>query len=696
MIRMYFSFSFPGLCLAFLLTTIFATGQTDPKVCRQIEKVQERLEEIHYKPVLVNNEVQQQIMRAYLNEIDSRNQFFTTEDISRLAEQANSDGLCAAFARSLQDYYAGVHFYDSISRLFMAKPVQFQKGASCTVNGADKTRLRRSEVDLVVGIRQSLTYKMLLLTYQQTLDDSLTLKTAKDFTPALEESIRTKLAQREKNYIRRLTEDKAATDKRLLVAFLNAIAMRFDPHSSFFSPDEKEAFQDDLSREQLSFGLSVFENENFEIEVGGIQPGSAAWNSNEIHEADIIESITDAAGVRHELSNRGTAFAFKLIREADQQGLTFGIRQKTNEKQEVKLIKSRVENVENAFTGYVLSDEKLKIGYIALPSFYTDFESDNQLGCANDVAKEILLLKKDGINGLILDLRGNGGGSLKEAVEICGLFIDEGPMAVYQGKAERSYLLKDMSRGTVYDGPLVILVNGLSASASEVVAGAMQDYGRALIVGEQTYGKGSAQSIFPVDPFVAEGQAAPNGYLKITNGRFYHVSSRSNQETGITPEIRMPDLYSSVRYFREANTPYHLLNDSTPKKVLYRKLSLPFQAQTLAKSRSRIAADPQFARLKTLSDSLQNYVEKDQQVPLDLLPFLKYAAQEDAFFERIQASDTASQEVFKIGNHAFAARMLDYDLLEKEFDAEMRKELAQDPALTEVFSIFKDFSIFGQ
>jgi carboxyl-terminal processing protease len=688
-------YSFSGLCF-FVFLTMQVSAQTDPKVCRQIEKVQERLEEIHYQPVLINNEVQQQIMTAYLHEIDGRNQFFTTEDVARLAAQANTDGLCAAFTRSLQDYYAGIHFYDSISQLFVAKPVQFQKGATFAVNDANNSALRRNKARLAAGIRQSLTYKMLVLTYHQTLDDSLTFKADKDFTPVLEQNLRAKLAAREKNYIRRLTENKAETDKRLLVAFLNTLAMRFDPHSSFFSPDEKAAFQDELSRDQLSFGLSIFENENFEIEVSGILPGSAAWNSNEIHEEDIVESITDAQGVRHELSNRGMAFAAKLIQDAGQKGLVFGVRQKTNEKKDVKLIKSRVENVENAFTGYLLSDEKLKVGYIALPSFYTDFESDNQLGCANDVAKEILLLKKDGINGLILDLRGNGGGSLKEAVEICGLFIDEGPMTIYQGKNEKPYLLKDASRGTVYDGPLVILVDGLSASASEVVAGSMQDYGRALIVGEQTYGKGSAQSIFPVDKLAAAGQAAPNGYLKVTNGRFYHVSGRSNQETGITPEIRMQDLYSSISYFKEKNTPYHLVNDSTAKKVIYRKLESPFKPEILEKSRARVAVNPQFKHLKTLSDSLQSYVETDQQIPLELLPYLKYAAREDAFFERIQQSDETVRELFKVSNHAFAARMLDYNLLEKEFDAEVKEELSQDPVLAEVFSIFKDFSIFGQ
>jgi carboxyl-terminal processing protease len=142
------------------------------------------------------------------------------------------------------------------------------------------------------------------------------------------------------------------------------------------------------------------------------------------------------------------------------------------------------------------------------------------LGCANDVAKEILLLKKDGIEGLVIDLRNNGGGSIKEAIELSGLFIDEGPMSIYKPKAGKPYLLKDMNRGTVFDGPVVILVNSLSASASEFFSGCMQDYGRAVVIGDVTYGKGTAQAIYPVDTVLSSKGISKNGSLKITSAKF--------------------------------------------------------------------------------------------------------------------------------------------------------------------------------
>src|SRR5437762_8924227 len=167
------------------------------------------------------------------------------------------------------------------------------------------------------------------------------------------------------------------------------------------------------------------------------------------------------------------------------------------------LAKEKIETEDDIVKGYVLNGEK-KIGYISLPDFYTIWEDESGSGCANDVAKEIVKLKKENIDGLILDVRYNGGGSLGEALQLTGIFIDEGPLLGEKDRNGKLVFLKDPNRGTIYDGPMVLMVNGQSASASEVLAAALQDYHRALIVGSSTYGKATMQEIFPMDTLTSK------------------------------------------------------------------------------------------------------------------------------------------------------------------------------------------------
>jgi carboxyl-terminal processing protease len=201
------------------------------------------------------------------------------------------------------------------------------------------------------------------------------------------------------------------------------------------------------------------------------------------------------------------------------------------------------------------------IGFISLPAFYSDWESGRPdgYGCSDDVAKEIVKLKKEGLDALILDIRYNGGGSVGEAVSLAGIFIDSGPVALMQDKDKRILTLKDMNRGTIYDGPLLVMVNGLSASASEMLAGALQDYHRALIVGSPTYGKATAQIVLPLDSTASPDhiwESSKRGpYLKITINRIFRVNGTTAQEQGVRPDIVVRDL-SEADPEREKNADF--------------------------------------------------------------------------------------------------------------------------------------------
>jgi carboxyl-terminal processing protease len=303
----------------------------------------------------------------------------------------------------------------------------------------------------------------------------------------------------------------------------------------------------------------------------------------------------------------------------------------------VPLIKEVISVEENSISGYLLKGKKT-IGYIALPGFYSQWDTWNPLGCANDVAKEILKLQKENIEGLILDLRFNGGGSLHEAMGLMGLFIDEGPLFLIRDKNNKIALKKDLNRGALYNGPLVLMVNGLSASASEVLTAGLRDYNRALVVGNNTFGKATAQENFPLEtnpgatniPFSANSDAS----LNITTSKIYRINGISYQSTGVAPDIELPDVFSNLD-LGEAVKPYSLKPDTISKKVVYNPLpELPVK-ELAEKSRDRIEKSPSFARIKSLADSVHHSRTKNESRSLQIEKFGNYELQVQKITDKI-------------------------------------------------------------
>lgn len=663
-------------------------SQDQYAACRKIEAVQQSIKSLHFQPVDLDASQRKEIVSLYFNLLDDGNYFLTKEDELQVQQLASEKGLCEAYSTSVLLYEQALKRYDSLAAAFYQQAIVLQKGEHLVYNSADNDHLRADKKSYLKQLELNLKYDFLNAVYSKLESDS-TLP--KKLTPALDAEIRQKLAQKEKKYIQRKSGDRPALEKRMLEDLLNAVALRFDPHSSYFSLSQKQGFEEELSSERLVFGIQFGENEDFEIMITGITPGSAAWNSNAMTEGDILLEITDQKGVKHELANKGTDFLATILGQANGNEATFKVKHKNGGISSVKLIRTKIENTDNSFTGYLLSDEKNKIGYIALPSFYTDFEGDVQLGCANDVAKEILLLKKDSIQGLILDLRNNGGGSLKEAIELSGLFIDEGPMSIYQRKDEKPSLLKDMNRGTVYNGPLIVMVNNRSASASEFFAGCMQDYRRAMIVGDSTYGKGTAQSVYPVS-----ANPENEDFVKVTNGKFYHVSSRSNQESGVVPDILLEDLYSELSYYLESNEKYHLKNDSTAKKTVYKTYTGFRYDQLSDAEKTRVKTSHELKELKNQAKLLGSRVQGDVKIPLDFDAFNTWSKANKTFWDEVYAREKSEHADMLVKNHSLTQKFMGFSEQEKKFHEGLKKDLQRDIILHETFLIFKDLLTFGQ
>jgi carboxyl-terminal processing protease len=348
----------------------------------------------------------------------------------------------------------------------------------------------------------------------------------------------------------------------------------------------------------------------------------------------------------------------------------------------VSLTKGKIELNENTIKSFLLKGTK-SIGYISLPGFYTQFEDHSNKGCANDIARELIKLKKEKIDGLILDLRFNGGGSLYEALSLAGIFIDAGPVALMQETGQPVVTLKDLNRGTIYDGPLVIMVNGFSASASELVSAVLQDLNRAIIVGKQTYGKATGQVIMPID----KNSPERSGYLKVTNERIYRITGKSLQKKGVSPDIFMPDFLESITE-RERDFASALNADSVVKKSYYTPLpSLPI-AELSVKSKTRIATAKSFASIQQAENIFS------QSIPLQLKEFAQYNQALDTLMESL--GKLTQQNLYQVQQNRFDNSLLSIDDHKREINEEVLKEIQHSVFIEEAYLILLDYLLLLQ
>jgi carboxyl-terminal processing protease len=361
----------------------------------------------------------------------------------------------------------------------------------------------------------------------------------------------------------------------------------------------------------------------------------------------------------------------------------------------VALLKEKIREEENVVKSFILKGDK-KIGYISLPGFYTEWESRTGQGCANDVAKEIVKLQEEKVEGLILDIRYNGGGSLGEGVDLAGIFINEGPICVLKGRAEKPEILKDMNRGTVYNGPLVVLVNGQSASASEVLVGALQDYNRAVVVGSPTFGKATGQIVVPLDSTIsltapAERKArSPYGFVTVTTEKLYRVTGRSAQLKGVRPDISLPDVYDALDY-REATYPFALSSDSLNRKFYFSPLSPLPVAELTRRSTGRLEQHPSFGAIRRFTEVLKEIPDKTgKAIPLQPAYFAQRAAENQ---RRQQELETALEQVttlYTVENTAYDRELMHMDAYSKEVNDALIQNVLSDIYITEGYQITKD------
>jgi carboxyl-terminal processing protease len=355
--------------------------------------------------------------------------------------------------------------------------------------------------------------------------------------------------------------------------FINVITNYMDPHTTFFPPIEKRSFDEQMSGRFYGIGASLRSDEGGIIRIATIVAGLPAWKSQQIVVGDQVLKVGQANDEPTDLTGFETEEAVKLIRGKKGTELRLTLKKADGSIKVVSMIRDEVVLDETYARSAVIIEEGKKIGYIFLPEFYADWERPNGPKCSQDVAREIIKLKEQNVEGVIIDLRNNGGGSLYDVVQMVGLFIPEGPVVQVKDREGNPQILRDRDKGVLYDGPLAVMVNEFSASASEIFAAAIQDYGRGVVLGStSTYGKGTVQRNIGLEPNsgILSKEVADLGTIKLTLQKFYRINGGSTQLKGVTPHIVLPDQYETLKY-REKDNPDALPWDEIQKQLTNQK-----------------------------------------------------------------------------------------------------------------------------
>ena len=611
------------IILALVLTGVFFTvrtlGSSNPNPPTKYEKILQLigaiLQQGHYEPKEINDDLSKRIFAKYFENLDPEKNIFLASDLKSLDR----------FSTRVDDEIKGapVEFFKAVGQVFdtrvkeleevyksvLAKPFDFNTNE--TYQGdTDKRSFPATEAARRDDWRKYLKY-LALQRYSDLLDARESSKgkegEVKKTNAELEKEAREKVLQAMNRTFERYRNKFNEEDK--FNAFVNVITEMMDPHTEFMPPLDKRYFDETMSGKFYGIGAQLTYEEG-NIKIASVLPGGPAHKNGEVEAGDFIVRVAQAGEAPVELSGFTVQDAVKLIRGEKGTKVTLTMRKKDGTLKPLTLVREEIVQDEAFVRSVVVNEGSQKVGYIYLPEFYANFQEANGAHSGDDVAKEVKKLKGEGVDGIVIDLRNNGGGALFDVIQIAGLFIDEGPVVQVKDRQGKAQVMRDRDGGVVYDGPLVIMVNEMSASASEILAAAMQDYGRGIVIGTNTYGKGTVQRTIGLDPesgFVNTNSEL--GSLKITLQKFYRINGGSTQQKGVVPDVVIPDYLQNLK-IREKDNPLSLPYDEI-SKANYKSYPTGYSREVIKQlAASRVASDTTFKRISDASVYVARQNEK--------------------------------------------------------------------------------------
>ncbi len=536
------------------LFTIFINfklkAQNDPDKDKELVRLlQYALTQGHYQPHQIDDTFSKEMFTHFLEGIDPGKRFFLKSDIDefkvfqdQLDDQIKTKDL-SFYTMVINRFNQRVSESKAYYKEVLQSPFDFTKKETLDLD-TDKKPYATTKIGLLNNWYKHLKAQTISRYYDKIKqqkeaeeDDEIKSKTLAQ----LEEDSRKATLKSTESLFNRIEE---LDDRDWFAVYLNTITQGFDPHTTYLPPIAKKRFDISMSGKLEGIGARL-QKENDYVKVMSLISGGPAWKAGELEVGDIILKV--AQGDKEPLDIVGMRLddSIEFIKGKKGTEVRLTLKKVDGTIQTISIIRDVVELEDTFVKSSIVSLENKKFGIINLPKFYIDFSENNYRNSATDMAQEIERLKEENVEGLLIDLRNNGGGSLKTAIDIAGLFINEGPVVQVKYRGEKPTIHKDKDPKIQWNGPLVILVNEFSASASEIFAAAMQDYGRAIIIGsKQTFGKGTVQNILGLNRFSKFN--GDLGALKMTIQKFYRINGGSTQLKGVRPDIILPTKYSYI------------------------------------------------------------------------------------------------------------------------------------------------------
>ena len=692
LVRKYATFLIVMSLAVILASYTFCNRQNKEQVL--IDLVAQILERFHFSPVTMDDDFSTKVYNLYFKRLDFNKRFFTKEDFKKLApyktkldDEIKSQSI-EFYSVSSEMFFQNMEKVKGYYTEILSKPFTFTSDETFETDG-DKADFAANEAALKELWAKALKYQVMVRLkdmidiQEQTKPDSAKVKTKTELIGSpnksiiedpndtqevaaivkgpkktiaeLESEARKKVLKVHDDWFKRL---KQMSEIERFSIYLNAITGVFDPHTQYMSPPDKEDFDASMSGQFEGIGAVLQAAESY-VKIASLVPGGPSWLQGELKANDIILKVAQEKKEPVDITDMSLPDVVKMIRGKKGTKVTLTIKKLDGVIKPVTITRDVV-ILEETFAKSAVIDNPLgKIGYLYLPKFYQDFKDpENGRSCAEDVAKEIEKLKSENVTGIILDLRNNGGGALIDAIKMAGLFISKGPIVQVKRKDRSPQIYEDTDPAIQYGGPLVIMVNSLSASASEILAAAMQDYHRAIIIGSTTFGKGTVQDQRNLDEASISQKFEPLGGMLITVQKFYRINGGSTQLKGVTPDIVVPDILSEIEIGereQEYCMPWTKVNPATYNTWT----GLPKFEQIVQKETSAIASDKNLQLVKEQALELK----KQHNETLVSLNLDKYKKQEKQIEERSKRFSEVAKK-----DYGLKFSLLDSDKTEMKSD----------------------------
>ncbi|MFN4027922.1 MAG: S41 family peptidase [Flavobacterium sp.] len=664
--------------IAALIFPCILLGQTEKNPCETLSKINSLIQNFHYKPKPIDDSLSVYVFKTFLNRLDEDNRLFIEPEVKALEKHQYKidDYLNNNSCGFLDDFYLA---YTNTTNRYK-RLLENIKKETFPLSSNEQVQFSRNAFPYAKDEKelQHLYKKRLLF---NVLREVAELSTNKD---SLVRNF-DRLAMESKANIFDKFECKAEayvlTKAEFYNLFFSTFCSYFDPHTDYFSESDKSSFYATVSSDNMTFGFYMSMSEKDEMTVEEIIPGSSAYFSEKIDKGDQLLKVTYQNNEYH-IACSSMKKIEEIITSKEYTTADFTFRKKSGEIYSVRLNKKVMKDYQNNVYSFKLKKGNDYFGYIRIPSFYATFENGKS-SVSNDVAKEVYKLEGDGVSGIIIDIQNNGGGSMEEAVKLSGLFIDVGPLAVMSDGKQKREMLKDQNRGTIYNGPMIVMINGFSASASEFFANAMQDYNRAIIVGNRSLGKASMQRIIPIDDQNQE-------FVKLTLEKFYRITGKSNQYVGITPDVEIPLLFDK-QMPREDSNKTALKNELLNISLKYNRLANDeLKSKLIQSSQARIQNNDYAKKVNELNAKINPLFDGDlPPITLQFSAVFEDVNKMNSLWKTIKTTGEIDQDIVIIQNTVDLENQK-FDEYLKSTNLERSKEIKQNYHIAEALNILYD------